>query len=65
MADHALRQPEIEIDRPLVAAHQTGRKISECTFYRHHRNLVIFVLNSDWLELGFQVIKKKVLENSR
>ncbi|WP_256991486.1 hypothetical protein [Burkholderia sp. AU6039] len=65
MADRALRQPEIEIDRPLVAAHQTGRKISECTFYRHHRNLVIFVLNSDWFELSFEVNKNKVLENLR
>lgn len=65
MADRALRQPEIEIDRPLVTANQTGRKLSECTFYRHHRNLVIFVLNSDWFELGFQVNKKKVMENSR
>ncbi|WP_241021324.1 hypothetical protein [Burkholderia sp. Ac-20344] len=65
MADRALRQPEIEIDRPSVAANQIGRKISECTFYRHHRDLIILFLNSDWFELRFQVNKKKILENSR
>ena len=42
MADRALRETEMEIDRPLVAANPTVHEIPKCTFYRHHRNLDIF-----------------------
>ncbi|WP_260449844.1 hypothetical protein [Burkholderia contaminans] len=42
MADRALRESEMEIDRPLVTANPTVHEIPKCTFYRHHRNLDIF-----------------------
>ncbi|WP_241017572.1 hypothetical protein [Burkholderia sp. Ac-20349] len=46
MADCALRLPEMEIDRPPVPDGQTGRKIPECFCYRHHYDLMIYVLDS-------------------
>ncbi|MEK7888425.1 hypothetical protein AAB992_15000 [Burkholderia contaminans] len=54
MADRALRETEMEIDRPLVAANPTVHEIPKCTFYRHHRNLDILAPIQNGRNGGFK-----------
>ncbi|BBA40121.1 hypothetical protein BCCH1_25460 [Burkholderia contaminans] len=54
MADRALGETEMEIDRPLVAANPTVHEIPKCTFYRHHRNLDIFTSILNGQNWGFK-----------
>lgn len=54
MADRALGETEMEIDRPLVAANPTVHEIPKCTFYRHHRNLDTFAAIPNGRNCGFK-----------